>query len=732
MYTQKAEIDVPVCGLDSLESITLTADDDSQKIYLTDLKLVDSGCEEAHSLRAGIYVCGASETVIPETEAVGTASSASTICGNYLYSVCKGVLTVYDLLDGETKVVTELSGLGDAVDLTVVKDGKGLAVASRANGMYFIDIRDPAQPILVSHYDTLEQATGISVCGDYVFVSDRYFGIEILDVSDLSNPVYLTQINTTRSYYGAKEYFACAYDAGYLYISAWSQQQILIYDLGASSGPELVRTLTVDGCPGGIVAEDGFLFVATGYHSQDDYEAVTSVGFGMGNGLEIYDLSDPTSPEWVSASKIDGRYKYSGNDFWKVKVSGNIAVLASTYNGAYLFDVSNPSAPERMDHVTIRIEPDSPYYKNGSGPNNVFSWDVDAYGQAAVLSVALADHAVYLGDPDTGIYRYNCDGISAETANPGSGVAICAGEKEKSMTNVPGYSAEWYTCDGSVYAADSANGMIFVGTSNGILILDENLHELSFQETDEAVRDLTVSKDGKQLFAAESETGVVIYDINGTRLTETERSTLENVAFSASTLIPFPDESAFVVQTGFRQFAWISRTQSVEAYETGSMYYRNFAANTLPDGSIVGYDRYRYYVISAANGAVRVETLHNGYSGERDGIAVSGSDVVAITAEGYVRFDPLTVTEEEWQSIPVHFVPGAQLHGRANANEDGTILVVSDCIAGTVTLVNMENPDDPRLIGQIATDGNPDVASFDGHDILIPLRRGGLLKLEAE
>lgn len=728
VYAQKAEINIPVTGITSLDSIKLTADDDSKKIYLTDIEVVDSGSEDANSLRAGIYLCDASETVISEEESVGEASKAMVVCGNYLYSVCEGTLTVYDITDTEIVPIATLDGLGDVVDIMSVNNGAGLAISSRANGVYFIDISDPLNPIIASHYDTLELATGISSYGKYVFICSRYFGIEILYVSDLSNPVFVTQI-----YSELKEYYDCSFYDGYLYVSAWGQQEIEVYDLSNYSSPRLVKSFDVDGNPGGIVAQDGYLYIATGYHSQDDTSEVSSTGYGMGNGLEIYDLSDPSSPQWLSSNKIDGRYRYSGNDFWKVKVSGNIAVLASTYNGVYIFDISNPSAPQRLDHVTVRIDQDSANYKKYEGTNYVFSWDTEEYAQTAVVSLAIADNAIFLGDPDIGLFRYELDGISAEGNSSDSSVEINVSEEDTAI-KVSGYSASIYSCDGAIYAATSSDGNIFVGTSTGIVVLDENLSELFFQSTTEAVKDLVVSEDGKWLYAAESENGVVVYSVNDAELTEVGRCSLDDYTFSTTSLVLSSDGSTLVVQAGFTRMALVDISDKynpvIESYPTGgTMYYRNLAANTTTGGHIIGYDRSTYYVFSSLDS---VYTLTNSFSGERDGIAVVGDNVIAITSKGYVYFDPLTVTEDELNSLEVHTVYDVTLHGKVNVNDDGTVMVVSDCITGTVTLVNIEDLDNPKLIYQFTTDGNPDIASFYDDCILIPLRHGGLLKLEVQ
>lgn len=728
VYTDMTEINVPISNIGRLNSVTLTLKTELQKLYVSSIELIDSGCTDVRKLRAGVYLCGATETVFSEADCFGGESRASAVVGEYLYSVCRGQLSVYDISKDTPELISEITGIGEAVDLAAVNNGQGLAVSSRANGVYFVDISDPGKPEIASHYDTLELATGIDGCGAYVFVCSRYFGIEILDSSNLEEPKYILQIAGD-----GKEYFDCCYDNGLLFVSAWGQQQVDIYDLTDDSGPRKLSELTVDGNPGGIAAKDGLLFVSTGYHSQDNAEEQTSAGFGSGNGLEIYDVSNPSAPVWLSTSKIDGRYRYTGNDFWKVEAAGNYAVFASTYNGAYIYDISDPKSPKRVDQVKICIEKESASYQKYAGGNYCFSWDVEDHGQAAILSLALSKDRVFFGDPDTGLHAYSLEGMTPESQITNADLSIKP-VKDDENYRVQGYEVSVFQNESSIYGAVASGDVIYVGTSEGILLLDDSMREISLYPTEGAVKDLEISKDGAYLYAAESEAGVAVYEVDGAQLKETGRHALNEVYnYAASSLHLSADESVLTVQTGFNRVEYLdvrekdNITSSSRTTE-GSMYYRNIAANDLLEQYAVSYSGAEYSLALTENGEIDdVISLPNDYSGERDGIAVTEDTVIAITSRGYVYFSPLEIQEDELSSLTVQRIPDITLHGKANVN--GNLMVVSDGITGIITLVDVSALNEPKLICQFEAKGNPDIAYMTDHEVLIPLRHGGLIRL---
>lgn len=447
VYTQKADYFIPITNTKSINSVEIKLTSEFQNISISDFQLVNFGSKAVTSLKTGIYLKNSTETPISESESFGNPTTASVSDSRYLYSVRKGTLTVYDISTDTPKAAATLDHLGNCHDIAFINGGKGLVVTSRENGAYFIDISNPLNPIKASEYATLEMATGLATCGEYAFICSRYFGLEIIDASDIYNPKYYSQISNL------EEMYDCCVDQNYLYVGVWGQKKVRIYDISDIRNPKYTGAIQLDGNAGGIDVKDSVLCVATGYHSQNASTGLASTGFGMGNGIELYDISDAENPVWLSSCKIDGRYKYTGYDYWKVKISGKYAVLASTYNGAYIYDISTPTAPIRVNHIPIIIEKTSSNYKAYASGNYIFNFDKDLYNQAPLLSIATSENKLFFGDPITGIYQISLDGAEAE-ASPS--YALSGSESTPvSIPDINGYTSSVYNCNGIVVSGKS-------------------------------------------------------------------------------------------------------------------------------------------------------------------------------------------------------------------------------------------------------------------------------------
>ncbi|MCS7338135.1 MAG: hypothetical protein NZ739_07860, partial [Verrucomicrobiae bacterium] len=53
-----------------------------------------------------------------------------------------------------------------------------------------IDISSPSNPVLVGSYDTPGWACGVAVLGNYVYVADYAWGLQILRVGEPMPPIW--------------------------------------------------------------------------------------------------------------------------------------------------------------------------------------------------------------------------------------------------------------------------------------------------------------------------------------------------------------------------------------------------------------------------------------------------------------------------------------------------------------------------------------------------------------
>ncbi len=729
VYTQKSDYYIPITNTDTLNSIAISLITDYQPITISDFQFVNFAIESINNHRTGIYPKNINETVFEENDTIGEATTASIADSKYLYSVNKGILTVYDITGNTPSEAASLEGLGNCHDISFINDGKALVISSRENGAYFVDIDNPLKPVLAGKYATLELSSGLAVNGSYAFICSRYFGVEIVDASDIYNPKYYSQISNR------EEMYDCSVDDHYLYIGVWAQKKIIIYDINDLRKPIQINTINLDGNVGGIVVENGILYAATGYHSRDNSTAVSSPGFGMGNGLEIYNVKNPQNPVWLSTNKIDGRYKYSGFDYWKVKVSGRYAILASTYNGLYVYDTSNLSAPILINKSTIRIEKDSPNYKKLISGSFIFNFDTSEFNQAPVLSVCTATNKLFFGDPYTGIYQISLNNMKKE-------IIPCTDLKgtDKSIPEIPvmeGYTANIITANCSVYAAKYANNLIYIASSNGITVLDENLNEQSNYITDSPVKDIAISKNGKYLYTAECDDGIGIYSIdkhNIAYLGGCKDNTKYN--FSITSLSLTADENYIIAQGGFSRICTIDIKDKhhpviCSLASGGSMYYRNICQGLIADKYTAVCDNGKINLFTSdGNSLTTAKTITNSVGSETNGMAAYNNCIVAIYNNGYVYFNPMT-ENQKLSSLPLHKISGiSYLRGKPVIY--GDIMIVSYCYGKEITIVNISDLDNPKLIAQLKIDASLDLAEITDNFIIIPMRNDGILILKKD
>ena len=64
-----------------------------------------------------------------------------------------------------------------------------------------MDISNKEKPTVISHYNTLEIANDVCFASDYMIVAGRYFGVEIVDIKDRSNPQFVSKISNSKECY---------------------------------------------------------------------------------------------------------------------------------------------------------------------------------------------------------------------------------------------------------------------------------------------------------------------------------------------------------------------------------------------------------------------------------------------------------------------------------------------------------------------------------------------------
>lgn len=198
-------------------------------------------------------------------------SSQESILKQWPYEVTNEVQAGYTVPDSNVSYVSSLFW-GNCRD---VKVQGNYAYCALANGIVVLDISDPSNPVVVSQLHILTFAGKIHLNGSYLYLAASGQGLHIIDVNDPGNP-----------------YLAATYDT--------------------------------PGSAVDVVVSGNFAYVA-------DYDS----------GLQIINVSDPENPSFAGSYNVP-------EEIWYVRVfvSGNYAYIACYSTGLVVLDVSDPYHPD--------------------------------------------------------------------------------------------------------------------------------------------------------------------------------------------------------------------------------------------------------------------------------------------------------------------------------------------------------------------------------------------------
>ena len=292
---------------------------------------------------------------------------ALAIEGRYLYGGAGDWFVVFDLSDPlKPRKVGAVRGVGAARQAVV---RKGFAyVTSREYGLWIVDVTDPAKPRIRSRFDTCELATGVDVAGDVCFCGQRQNGVEFIDVSDPDHPRHIAMRKTDESQ-------SVVYRDGWLYSGEWGRGRVTVFDAHDMSNIRPVAWPELYGYGDGVWLQGDYLYAARGHHSlhrkvtggiaisEDDKAKSGSPdsGYGMGHGLDIFDIRDPKAPRRVGAVDYPPFYA-RGLDMWTPRTSGNLLFAAQTHNGLFAVSHCNVYAAIRvivLDCVIAQVVDDA-------------------------------------------------------------------------------------------------------------------------------------------------------------------------------------------------------------------------------------------------------------------------------------------------------------------------------------------------------------------------------------
>jgi hypothetical protein len=612
------------------------------------------------------------------------------VCGKWAYVIGQGQLHIADASEpARPRVVGSLGGLGNTRQIVVAHDVA--YVASRADGLFVINVKEPAAPRLLCHYDTIEWATGLAISGNVLFVACRNFGVELVDVSKPDRPRHLSTVRTGEAQ-------SVVTRNGWLYAGVWGTSEVVVADVRNPRQPRIAARAPLDGYGDGVDVRGNLLFVATGHHSRAPHREEGDPGFGRGHGLELFDISDPAKPAFLSRVKFPKCYQL-GNDMWGVMVSGSHAFVADTYNGVFVVDVSDPRKPVVIANRQLPI---------------VESRKLPGF----VGGLALAQDHIYAAGGWTDLHVVAAPGV-AKPPQPEA-------DTPPVIPPAPGRDVS-----GQVYAVGMAGDVAVVACGSAgihVVQLGPMIHLMAEYPTADFATDVSVLEN--TVFVAEGGGGLSIWQASsGGALGLMGRYRVPGQRVRHVT-VPPPGKYA-LVQVGETSLHIVDVSDpaapklALRDSRPGLLY-----GNQIMNGLIE--DRYaavfwhvsglHWYDLGGPKPVYAGQHQADRFN-PQDGVAVLDGKVLAVRRGGYVVF--ARGEKRSLDDLLLHRVGRHHLSGKPTIR--GNRLYVSNRATGAVSVLDITDASAPTLLEASVTSGNPGRIIAGPKGFVVPDGYGGLL-----
>jgi hypothetical protein len=274
----------------------------------------------------------ASPTRVGEYLGSGCAAAVAA-SGRYAYLVQRGIVVpgqiLLDVIDVSDPSSPRLIGSWRDYDVSgvgwdVAAWGDYVYIAELWAGMEIIDVHNPALPVRVGEYLTMDVQLGqaVAVTGEYAFLADDWQGLHIIDIS---NPAMPERVGRYGGYEEGPTPVGVAVRDGYAFL-ACGEDGLLVLDVSDPAAPQQAGCAPTLGYARSVAVSGGYAWVAADYA-----------------GVELIDISNPILP-----ARVGG---YTTSACVSVAASGDYA---------YLTDGRHSSLESEWGNlVTVRV---------GSGP----------------------------------------------------------------------------------------------------------------------------------------------------------------------------------------------------------------------------------------------------------------------------------------------------------------------------------------------------------------------------
>ena len=644
------------------------------------------------------------EQVVGEIKRLETGGAgALCIDGNLLYAGKSGKILVYDISTPlSPRLVNTVNFTGSARQMTSYQ-GK-LYVTARETGVWIFDLSaDPQSPALLTRFDSVELATGVDAAGNCLFVGQRQNGVEFIDVTNPSAPAHIRMIKTNESQ-------SVFYRNGYLYSGEWGAGKITIFDARDLSNIQLLKQIDLQGFGDGLWIQGNRMYVSTGHHHRNQTPKTQD---GDGHGVEIWDVTDPVNPVFISRTEFDIFYQ-SGSDWWLPRPAGDGKTLfcGDVYNGLYILDITDETAPQ----ILYRYTPSA---------------------GKAVNSIAVGDGALYMGSGD-GLFVMECPRAVRSTRDRGT-LPVNASARYTYTTASDSHFKAWMPSKrGGVRSAAAWGDALIVGCGNAglaIVKLDSSGNPYTYSTIDLPYAG-GVAVRGNRLYVSLGENGVGVYSITAgpvlTRIATVKEQLSTSATSQFSCWVSAPNDKYLV--NGARsvgyQFLSIGGTETSPTFTYRAKTSLNVNYNKFVPEQVCGNDKFPYATrsgliwidLSSTSTATVAPTVTDIKNGLTDGVTHFKDGNALITASGYFYL----------------VEPGASVIKAAssskNSNFDGIprwdgddSVIISNFLGLYITKADVSSISSPTQLYKETTQGHPEPGLFWNGKAVVPCGYQGLL-----
>jgi hypothetical protein len=274
--------------------------------------------------REGMIVVDVSDPSRPWRFADFSAENASSVVvrGHYAYlSTPAGLQVVHILIQGRSVPIAAGAAGGKAYNLSVA--GARAYVACHDLGIRIVDISDPTglgDDSVIGAWSG-DYAVDIEVADTVAFVTGGRRGLSIIDLSPAWDDDPRTQPVRIGSYYTGGTAYQAAIHSGLLFV-ADGGEGLKVLDITIPGNP-----VEIGSAPGKDVRD---VAIIPGYALIADAES----------GLIVCDISDPGVPVPIRTVECGGAHRVVAQD---------TLVAAAGRSGVQLYDFSDPSSPQLVD-----------------------------------------------------------------------------------------------------------------------------------------------------------------------------------------------------------------------------------------------------------------------------------------------------------------------------------------------------------------------------------------------